>query len=78
MPIVKIGTTPCPVALRVEFSEGARRDTMCPNVANVYQIISGSQYKCICSGSNPDTGDEVGPYHEQFFGPYYLDLVNLD
>jgi hypothetical protein len=74
MPVTKIGTCPCPQTVRVRFVDGARQDMMCSVVANVYQVTSGSSYKSVCSGTDGEE-NEVGPWHEHWFGPYYLSNV---
>lgn len=76
MPITKIGTCACPQTTRVRFVDGQREDIMCPVVADVYQVISGSSYKSVCSGTDGE-GTEVGPWHEHWFGPYYLENVTF-
>lgn len=75
MPIVKIGTTKCPQVIHVQYLHGQRNDIFCPQTAEVFQIISGSSYKSVCSGVDLETGDDTGVHHTHFFGAYYLENV---
>jgi hypothetical protein len=60
-----VGTTPCPLQIGVTAGGAVR----CQQPCNVYLIDGTSdQYCSICSGS--------AGMHQQFFGSYYLDLVN--
>lgn len=62
-----VGTTPCPAYLSMQ---------RCPAPANVYDMDgSGSNFTSICVGANVGGGNIAGP-HQQFFGDYYLTLVN--
>lgn len=72
MPVTKIGTCPCPQILGLEIRDSQRFEVRCPWTANVYEVVSGSEYKSVCSGTNPDTQEETGIYHEHYFGDYYL------
>lgn len=60
-----VGTTPCPQFMGRDM----HGQITCPQPCNVYLVGGTSdQYTSICSGS---TGQ-----HQQFFGAYYLNLVN--
>lgn len=60
-----VGTTPCPQFLGLNSSG----PIPCLQPCNVY-LVGGTtdQYNSICSGS--------AGMHQQFFGDYYLHLVN--
>jgi hypothetical protein len=62
-----VGITPCPCYIS---------QTPCKAMANVYDINgSGSSFTSICTGYSAPGGTMVGP-HQQYFGAYYLNLVN--
>jgi len=68
-----VGTCTCPLIMGYTSNHQGQQMTPinCPHPCNVYDIDgSGSRYTSVCSGS------DGGSMHRQYFGRYYLHLVN--
>lgn len=75
---VKIGVCNCPQIISSVTNAGVTSPVTCSGIADVHEIVSGSEYKSVHTGSI-DPNDELSVYaHEHYFGAYYLTNVTLD